>query len=232
MANESPVVNAALRHYRTPRSLAITVIVGFVLLGIVTVASMVSSYMELNLITQVQAGEPITTEEAESNDLRQAVVAYFFAGATILAIVAFLFWIYRISDNADILKLPNEQAKRFSPWGAVGWWFCPFLNLWRPYQVVKELWLRNDARGPRSLLMPIWWFLWIVNGLIGQFFLRNLLTGNQPETIDDLAGQNQLGIFSDGLSLLAITLVLILVWQITKGQEGKWQRLAGETSAP
>ncbi|MYC30392.1 MAG: DUF4328 domain-containing protein [Chloroflexi bacterium] len=232
MANESPLVNAALRHYRAPRNLAIIVIVGFVLLGIVTVASIVSSYMELSLITQVQAGEPITTEEAESNDLRQAVVGYIFVGVTILAIVAFLFWIYRISDNADILKFPGEQAKRFSPWGAVGWWFCPFLNLWRPYQVVKELWLRSEARGPRSLLMPIWWFLWIVNGLIGQIFLRNLLTGNQPETIDDLAGQNQLGIFSDGLSLLALALVVILVWLITNGQEGKWQRLAEATSAP
>ena len=223
--------NSALQYYRPARKLAFTALALFFLLGIATTISIASSYMELGLIDRAQGGERISNQEAESNDRRQQLVGYALMGVNILAIVAFLFWIYRVSDNADILKSPGEQAKRFSPWAAVGWWFCPFLNLWRPYQVVKELWLRSEASGPRGILMPIWWFLWIVSGLIGQIFLRNLISGNQPQTLSDLEGLGQLRIVSDLLSLLGMALVIVLVWQITKGQEDRRERLGSGDNA-
>ena len=222
---------SALQHYRSPRNVFLIATAGFAVLVMATIASIVSGYMELTLINEAQAGARITSEEANANDRRQMLVAYMFLGISVLATVAFLFWIYRISDNADILKQPTEQVKRFSPWGAVGWWFCPILNLFRPYQVVKELWLRNEASGPRAVLMPVWWFLWIVNGIIGQFFLRQAFSGNQPATIDELKGQNQLGLFSDGLTIVAIALVVIVIWLITKGQERKHRRLSDAARA-
>jgi len=63
--------------------------------------------------------------------------------------------------------------------GAILCWFVPFVNLFRPYQVVSELWAdRPEATEAESrVLVPLWWsscLAWLCLGL-----WASLVTGTQ-----------------------------------------------------
>ena len=49
---------------------------------------------------------------------------------------AVLMWVHRAYRNLPAL---GARDMAYSPGWAVGWWFIPFLNLVRPYQVVREI---------------------------------------------------------------------------------------------
>ena len=58
----------------------------------------------------------------------------------VLAIVTgttFLLWIYRSNKN---LRALSGESMTFTPGWSVGWYFIPIVCLWKPYQVMKEIW--------------------------------------------------------------------------------------------
>ncbi len=64
------------------------------------------------------------------------IAAFLEIPLRLATIVLFLIWIYRAFGNLSVLKARNLE---FSPGWAVGWWFIPFANLVKPFQVVGEL---------------------------------------------------------------------------------------------
>ena len=73
-------------------------------------------------------------------------------------------WIYRANSNARAL---GAKEMAFTPGGAVGWYFVPIANLWKPYQAMREIWKASTGplgwqRRPVSALLPCWWLLAIV----------------------------------------------------------------------
>ncbi len=55
--------------------------------------------------------------------------------------IVFLVWVYRTYNNLSALKSRNLE---FSPGWAVGWWFIPFANLVKPFQIVREIFNESD----------------------------------------------------------------------------------------
>ena len=82
-------------------------------------------------------------EKANSNDHRQVLIGSLYMGGVILAVVGFLFWIHRASWNIPLFRLLHSQVPRFSVGWEVGPWFVPFMSLFRPYQVMQEIWRRS-----------------------------------------------------------------------------------------
>lgn len=75
--------------------------------------------------------------------------------------VTFLRWLHRAVRLAETLGADVGAT----PGWAVGYWFVPFVNLYRPYQVVTRLAAVIGARLP-SGLQGWWWALWLIsNGL-------------------------------------------------------------------
>ncbi|HYE95112.1 MAG TPA: DUF4328 domain-containing protein [Rubricoccaceae bacterium] len=85
-----------------------------------------------------------------------------------------------------------------SPGWAAGAYFVPFLNLWRPYQIMREIWegsdpgaLRVDLEEKRpDALLPLWWGLWISMNVLGQITRRldsPALTPEQEMTVGVLS---------------------------------------------
>lgn len=119
-------------------------------------------------LERASAGE--TTAEVFATAYFVIYVAAFVA--FVFTVVTFLMWLHGVSRNA---WSPYPEGVRSSPRMAVGAWFIPFVNLVRPYRVVRALHsaafidgpaLRGDwvARAPS--VFPIWWGTWLVyNGL-------------------------------------------------------------------
>ena len=125
-------------------------------------------------------------------------------------------WIYRASANAHALS--NEMT--ISPGWAVGWYFIPIANLFKPYQAMREIWLASHFRGnwhgePSPSIVTGWWGLWIVINILDNISMR---LGRLDEN-GDIAGMTTFFDLAAALLNVALCLVLIsLMRQINRAQ--------------
>lgn len=94
-----------------------------VLLSIVTlidVLSVIFDFSQIQLLSRVQAGIPVTEAEAIANDSRQATMGFIYLVAFIVTGIAFCFWIHRSHRNLPALGARNLK---YSPAWAVGGFF-------------------------------------------------------------------------------------------------------------
>jgi Domain of unknown function (DUF4328) len=93
----------------------------------------------------------------------------------LIIIVLFLVWLYKAFKNLPAL---GANSLEFSPGWAVGWWFVPIANLFKPYQVVSELWRESDADFDANTFLSNqvsapsiigwWWGLFIGGNIAGR----------------------------------------------------------------
>ena len=111
------------------------------------------------------------------------ILALLTLPAIIAAYVVTGLWLYRARVNTDLLSATPQARSRGWVWGG---WICPIVNLWFPFQIVRDT-LRvrthHPAAGP---LVGWWWGLWLtatVFSWIEGFFVPG------GDTIDtDLVG--------------------------------------------
>lgn len=119
----------------------------------------------------------VSLSTAETMD-RWGVVA----GISDLAFVAligpvFITWLY-LAHHSDRMHRPALQHG--SGW-AIGGWFVPILNLWRPLQMVNDV--RRGALGHEPLhgavLVGWWWGLLLLSGFLGRLSASFLPDGTE-----------------------------------------------------
>lgn len=96
-----------------------------------------------------------------------ALAALLELAALILCGILFLCWIYRANANAQLLGGGLSD----SPGWAVGWFFVPFANLFKPFLAIKEIWLAshfgsNWVNGEATSMLRWWWGLWLTGGIV------------------------------------------------------------------
>ena len=217
--------------YRPLSTHALVAILSFLALSLITVISIVSTIAEIGLLQQVASGVAVSDAEAARNDSRQALIGYIYLGVFVASVIAFLAWINGASANLQSLGV---QEQRFSPGWAVGAWFVPIVMLFRPYQIMKEIWQGScPANGdttaaeregaPVSPLLGFWWAAWLVSNWLSNLVLKNLFSGGV--TVDALILTDWFNVVSSAISLFALLLVVVLVRQISSNQNRKWSEL-------
>lgn len=84
----------------------------------------------------------------------------------VVAYVVVITWLYKSAKNAERINpgRMNNKAK-WAIWG----WFVPFMNLARPYHMVKETWEasnRGDTTPTPVNLFRAWWGLLLVSSVV------------------------------------------------------------------
>ena len=177
--------------------------------------AIVSGVMEYQLLSDFENGRYASQQEAiadgEANDRRQQVVSIFALSVFIVSGFLILKWIHRANYNARQLGAQNMD---FTPGWSIGWYFVPIALLWKPYQAMKEIWKASHSPDDWtnvkvSGLLPWWWFLWLVNGFIGQIAFRFSMGAQE---LDQLMTVNILMQIVDitGVPLSLITLAIIV----------------------
>jgi hypothetical protein len=69
--------------------------------------------------------------------------------------ITFWIWVYRATRR---LRERPGTAMRFTPGWAVGWWFVPFANLYKPYQGLHDIWRASHGRGGADASLLAWWW--------------------------------------------------------------------------
>ncbi len=149
-----------------------------------------------------------------------AVFAVFYVAqlpVLIGCIVVVAMWIHRAHTN---LIDAGHSDLEFSPGWAVGWYFIPIANLFKPFQAMKELWntsfgLSNDFGGEAPFDIKAWWGCWILGNIIGWQSTRL--------SLNDDAGAYQIslimGVVSSILSIAAAYYLIGMIREITNVQE-------------
>ncbi len=224
--------------YSSTRGLTQIVVAALALVALLELVSIVSDFAEIRLLTRAINGELVTRNEAQSSDDRQQLLAIATLIATIGTGVVFLAWMHRSYRNLPALR---ASGLKFSPGWAVGAWFVPFLNFWRPYEITAEMsrashpdYVGDDADAwPAAPLPPylgVWWAMWILGGVVGWILVRLVL--QRPDDLDGIRVQSTFLLIGDGISLIAAGLAIAVVLGIANGQEDKRRRLVSTSSAP
>ena len=215
------------RRYKCPVTRARLFLMFLAILGVIIALYIWSNLAEIQLLQRIEQGELVSLSEAESNDNRQATIGIIYLLGYIATIIAFLFWIHRVSKN---LKPLGVEHQRFSPCWAVGWWFIPIMNLFRPYQVMKDIWAGSYPHqefDPVSPLLGPWWAIFLLSGWVGNISWRLVISG---DTVEEFIVADWVAVASDIGTLIAGILVATLVFQITSNQKKKHDALMGPDS--
>lgn len=91
-------------------------------------------------------------------------IALASLGLFVVTMVLFLAWLQRARSNARALGMPARTP------GALVWWFVPVVNLYRPFLVVRAVYLASrgglgvgPGRSPGWLVT--WWLVWLASAL-------------------------------------------------------------------
>lgn len=134
----------------------------------------VSSYFEYRLLMSWQEGQRVSMEAASANDARQQLLAIVLVIAYIATAVVFIQWFRRAYYNLHQRVSGLSQSEGW----AAGSWFVPFLNLYMPYQIMREMYIETFALlGSKKGEYPDnftttftgwWWAGWIVCMIYGR----------------------------------------------------------------
>ena len=188
------------------------VIMIWIVLGF-EVLSLFSSYLQYSLLQSISNGSAISDEALVANDLREGVAAIFYAIAALVSGITFIQWFRRAYYNLHQL-IPNLN---YTEGWAAGAWFVPILNLFRPYQIMKELYgrtqtllIEKDPEMRKKLStenLDWWWFIWIVSGVIGVFLWRLANEDTIDGQIISTMGNMILSILNIPLALITIKVI-------------------------
>jgi len=106
----------------------------------------------------------------------------------------------------------TSEPLRFTPGWCVGWFFVPFLNFFRPYQVMKEIWqVCHRDRQTVSGLLGGWWLLWLVSFMVAR--VAGLLM-DQAQAVTEANQARLLFVGADLLDALKFGFMLAVVTRI------------------
>ncbi len=144
-------------------------------------------------------------------------------------VITFLIWLYRSFNNLSALEATNLE---FSPGWAVGWWFVPFANLIKPFQVIRELWNESDPEFDKDLgflsssmgahpIIGFWWAAFLISGLLFRI-------SNAAVDVDGNIEEFLFPMFFLAASLvngIAAALAILIVKKINERQEERFKRI-------
>ena len=138
----------------------------------------------------------------------------------VCCVVSFLVWFSRSYRN---LRALGAEGLEYSPGVAVGWWFVPVVNCWKPFRVAVEIWRASDPTTPKSdlasragmptpALLAIWWMGWLT-----ALVLDNLVAA--PDRITYQGEMVTLPmIVASGFDILAAALAVAVILEIDRRQ--------------
>ena len=174
----------------------------------------ISGYMQYSLLKSVGYGELISHEEAANYDIRERVIAFLYMIVFIISAITFIMWFRRAYFNLHLKIRPLL----FSEGWAAGSWFVPIICLFRPYQIMKELFSETEAFLKRKNVetddifavnrLGLWWALWIITNLVAQFTTRYTL---EAKSVDEYTFVTMVSMVNNvmGVPLAIVTINII-----------------------
>jgi hypothetical protein len=127
----------------------------------------------------IDAPGSVSYDDVVGADDLALLVSRLAFGALVVTGIVLLVWLHRVYRNLD--GALRAGRLEYSAGWAVGWWFVPIANLWKPKQVVNEAWKASDPGSPDPSVPPThwndrkppallswWWAAWIIGAVVSR----------------------------------------------------------------
>ncbi len=136
---------------------------------------------------------------------------------SIFGLIVSAIWIYRASKNAAFM---DPYPNRIRPGWAVGWYFIPFANLWKPFEAMKEIWNSSFSpalapNAPAAVMVGFWWATRIADNILVMGFVRKQ---RRTDDIEVYMAINNAMLISTVLGTIAGILFITIMQQISTRQ--------------
>jgi hypothetical protein len=181
----------------------------------------------------VEAGFAFAAEDEYLEASRQGLTAVdvfttydFIAIPWILVAIATYvvscLWLYQVRANAELLDHGAHHTRsRGWVWGS---WIVPVVNLWFPFQVVRDVSKPPISPTP-GVLLGWWWAFWLAYIITSQIGAR--LTGFGEIDPGAIRALGTIESISAGIGVVAVVLWLALIRRIRQGQAASAAALEG-----
>jgi Domain of unknown function (DUF4328) len=202
----------------------------------VDLLAVISDLREYSLLGRLET-ELVDLEEIEASDRRQIIVAVAQLAVFTVAAAFFIAWLHRAYSNLHAL---GAQYPRYSLGTTIWSWFVPILNLWRPKQVINDVWRATDPEAPPDqadtwqqkeppVLYALWWFFWVVLNFAYNADFRIYV---RAETLEELQFSALFTAATDALSVVGALLALAVIRRTTARHEARAERLRSLRAEP
>jgi hypothetical protein len=192
---------------------------------------------EIRLLNEAHQSEAVNEQTLWAyNTIRHTL---FISRLMLIVAIAAMFtaWLYRARVNARAFGCRRLRFGRY--WAAIGF-AVPIANLFRPLQVVSEVWQTSDPRGIRTSVdwksMPVpslvrtWWGV-----LLASLCLELLSAGlfnSAGVSVERLAVARGAAAAAHLTWVAAAVLAYLVVTGIDRAQEAKWVALHSPELTP
>ncbi len=189
----------------------ITKLVQYILYAYIIIVGIwiVFGVMEYSLLLDFQNGiytsEELIMAAADKNDQRQNIISGLYLIIFLISAILIMRWTYVANYNVHQL---GAQNMKFSPRWSIGYYFIPILNLWKPYQAMKEIWKTSKSplsweSATASSVLSLWWLLWIISSIMGRVIF------NMSKSTNELTELLNLNIITQISNMLDIVLAIV-----------------------
>jgi putative effector of murein hydrolase LrgA (UPF0299 family) len=188
------------------------IIILWIYTGFVVLSS-VSDIAQYFLLKKIATGN-FNMLEVNANDMRQSIIGILLFLLYIGVAVVFIQWFRRAYYNLHQLSNTLSHSEGW----AAGAWFVPFMNLGRPFLIMKEMMSVSENMLLRAGMISenknrrrsvgIWWTAWIAISILNN---TNARIQTKSDSIDVLTASTLADVI---LSLLFIPLTIFTVKMI------------------
>jgi hypothetical protein len=167
------------------------------------------NYSELGLLQSMERGIEVSYKAIAYNDKVMMLCGSLHAIVFIVSAVAFLMWFYRAYYNLWQVSSNVSHAPKWAVW----YWFIPIVALFKPFQIMRELYtktieiLKPNFANIGTDALGLWWALWIFDNTVNNFSFR---LAAKAQDIDSFIKINNIKIAENILSI-ALCLITIKV---------------------
>lgn len=201
------------------------------------VVLIVCGLINLSLFTRLAAGEPVVDDQVTAIGTATIIIGVTSSVVAVVTAVLFIRWLLQARRNAVALGADGlVHSRHTAAWS----WFIPIINLFLPYQVVKEIWQASDpapeppleAKRGVPAVLPVWWAFWVAASLLAQLGFRMNLDLGEASDWADYADVERVMLMAAVPSIVAAVLAMRVVRGMDGRQRARAARLAAEAPGP
>lgn len=182
-----------------------------------------------DVVRDYQAGTAQMGDLGRADEITGSIAIASVALLVLTALV-FLIWLWRARVNSELLCQARHARSRGWVWGG---WICPVVNLWFPFQVVRDVWKAshpdaapegyNMHNMPFTKVVGWWWVFFLLDNVIDYYIFVKESSEITTEVLDAIVTAEAM---STVVSAIAAILITCLVVQISRWQQSRLPAMA------
>ncbi len=133
--------------------------------------------------------------------------------------IFFIRWLLGIYNNLDAKSIKPRHSKAMVIWS----WIIPVINLYYPYQILKDFdsklsrlikLKKQDYIAPVSSIIGLWWTLWILDNFFNRIVFRM-----PTNTLEELKSDALVEIFLYAFDIVLVIVVIKMIQNFIKKEE-------------